>query len=860
MKDFLGTLFRRRRFDDLAAEIDDHIEQRTEELVARGMDRDDALVEARRAFGNRTRIEESGRDVWRLPALDAIAADIRFALRTLRRHPAFAWNVVAISALGIALCVTTFSVVSGILLAPLPFSSPHRVFDFVIRSTEGDISAALTPETYRRVAADSTLIASIASASPGGKVLDAGGEPERLRSAFVTASFFKVYGVAPILGRSFTQAEQDSEAPVTLLSHDSWVSRFRRDSSIIGRSLNLDGKSYTVIGVTPAGFRAHFLTPVELWIPVDARNDGRSSVNGQVRLADGVTSERATAWLATVVRERMESRTTRDSVVATPMLVPIAERIRGDVERPLKVLLASVLLVLLLVSANVATVFLARAAARVHEIEIRRAVGASAGRQAQQMIVESLTLTGIGAVAGTIVSYSATAAVRGLGVLVLPRMDAVAVDWRVLTFAIGALLAMALSGGLAPIVFARRGRRIDGSGARVTRARASAALVVAQIALSVVLLSGGGLLVKSFLRIAPSSPGFATENRAVLAVSLRGRAEFPANDTALALRFMDEVRGRMSRANGVRAVAATSFVPFYGSAANSEVLIPGEPEPQRSFTAYQNIVTPNYFEVMEIPLVRGRAFAESDRTGTLDVAVVNEEAARRWWADKDPIGRQVVLTREGHRPLTVVGVSTNGRLFGSDTRSRPELFYPAAQHFPTFISFIAHTQGDPTAVMRDLKRAIWGVAPRLPITAATSINAVAMGSVRRSRFFAWAMGTFAACAVALSALAVYGLFSFAVTQRKREFGIRLAIGATPGAVGRSVMWRAALIGGSGVAVGVVTARAFSRFLESLLHEVKATDAGVFAMVGTIALGAAVLAACIPAWRALRVDPAMTLRE
>lgn len=860
---FSKLITRRHSSTELEEEIRVHLEEKADELMAAGMSPSDAMAAARRAFGNVTQIREASREVWRSPGVESFLMDVRFALRLLRRHPAFSANVILISALGIGACAATFSLVSGILLSPLPFPHPERVFTVELRAPDGRTSSAVSAAGYLRMADRSPVIESVAHAIPDGAIVDWSGEPERLSGRRVTPSFFGVFGVVPLIGRPFTTDEAVQRERVVLLGHALWRARFNGDSGVVGRALVLDDVSHTIVGVMPAAFRAHYVLEPDLWLPLDVSmtgaSDGSGSVNPIVRLAEGVTRARAETWLATVLGERMVSARSRDSVAATPGLVPIRERIHGDVSRPLQVLLGSVMLVLLLVAANVATMFLARSAARERELGVRRALGASLARQVRQLVTESVTLTALGGLAGVALSYWIIGAIRGLGVRVLPRMDAVTLDWRVATFAVVATILTGVVGGLAPALTARRDARVAAGGARVTGLRLSSALVMVQITLSVVLLVGAGLLAKSFLRVVPTEPGFAIEHRATLTVSLRDLPDYPPDDARAARRFVRDVREALRQVATVRDVAAMSFLPFVGSASYVEIKLSGRPAAERTLMAFENRVTANFFDVMRIPIQRGRAFTEADREGAEPVAIVNETAAARWWPGEDPIGRQVTVQGSEHAAVTVVGVSRDGRLFGPDTRIRPQIFLPAEQANPRFVSFIVHTSGDPRGIARDLRRAVWRVEPRLPVGSAGDVATVALESVRRPRFFAWAMGAFALAAVSLSALAVYGLLTLDVVQRRNEIGIRLAMGATGSRIGALVAGRALMLGLRGALLGLILAGVLSRFLESLLLEVQATDAAVFVAMTLAALAAAALAAGAPAYRASRVDPARTLR-
>jgi predicted permease len=520
------------------------------------------------------------------------------------------------------------------------------------------------------------------------------------------------------------------------------------------------------------------------------------------------------------------------------------------------------MLVLVLVGANIATMFLARSSARLQELRVRRALGASAGRQVRQLITESTTLTAIGGLIGVTASYWTVGMVRGMGTLVLPRIEAVTVDWRVIAFSVVAAVLTGAIGGLAPAV-TTRGESLnarDVSETRVTGRRTSSTLIVVQITLSVMLLVGAGLLLKSFLRILPSEPGFAVENRAVLAVQLSGKSWFPDTDRVSARRFIHDVTERMRRVNGVVDVGVTSFVPLTGSVSSREIEFPGRPRPTTPIQPIQNLISPNYFDVMRMTIRRGRAFNPSDDEGREPVVIVNETAARRWWPSENPIGRQISIHDLTTFNATVIGVVNDARLVGQNTKVGAEIFLPIAQSHPRYISFVAHTDVDPRFVAHDLRKALWSVAPQMPVTTSSDLASIASNSVRRTRFFSSAMTFFAAASVTLCALAVYGLLAFAVVQRRREIGIRLALGASPHRIGGMVIQQALVLGAFGLGFGLLLARWLSKYMESVLVEVSAKDGSVFAWTAVVILSVGVIAACVPAMQAVRIDPVESLRE
>ncbi|HEX6053685.1 MAG TPA: FtsX-like permease family protein, partial [Gemmatimonadaceae bacterium] len=528
----------------------------------------------------------------------------------------------------------------------------------------------------------------------------------------------------------------------------------------------------------------------------------------------------------------------------------------GNVRRPMLVLLGAVLLVLILTTANVATLFLARWTSRAHELGVRRALGASASRETRHLMTESGVLAGLGGVLGIIISVWLVSAVRTLGGHVLPRVESITVDWCVLAFAIVTTLATGAAAGLAPAVAARRRPVTLGSTRVTTRAPgALAALVVAQVALSVMLVIGAGLLMKGFLRVLPEDPGFALDNRATVTVRLGERAAMSSDDPEGQRRFVRDVIAGMARIDGVREVAATAYLPFVRMFALSEIEVPGVPQDGRPFTAFRTTVTPNYLELMRIPVVAGRGFTAGDDGTAERVVVINQTAAARWWPRQTAVGQRVTYTRGRQRvTATVVGISRDARLSGTDTRVRPELFEPLAQGSLNMVSFVAHTDGRSRVTARDLERAVWAVKPDLPVETTTDLATLARESVGPARFYTMTMAAFAGIAVTLTGLGVYAILAFIVAARRREIGIRFALGAPRRHVGTIIVRRAFVLGAAGVVIGSLGARVLTRYIETLLLEVGPTDPTIFLGTALGVLLLAVVAALIPALSAVRVDP------
>jgi predicted permease len=853
--------FLRRSQRDVELEMRAHIDLETDRLIEEGHDPGTARDLARRAFGNMSSAQERYYDSNLLAWWSDARTDVRYAWRRLRRHPAFAASVIAITALGVAACVATFSLVSGILLAPLPFPRPDHVFALEMHARDLE-SAAVPTSIFLDLQRNNPVVEAIGAGEPTRGTLRVDGELLRLPAVRVTPSFFRVYRLVPALGRFFDDRDVDADAPVVMLGYEEWRSRFAGDSAIVGRTLTVNDRPHVVVGVMPPRFLDHSQSQHALWLPMRVKSTAdAASVNAVLRVPDSVDATRASAILASVTG-RIEDFATGDSLTARAALVPIAELVSGNVRQPLLILLAAVLLVLTLVAANVATMFLAQSIARSGEMTVRRALGAGRGRQLRQLITESLTVTAIGGALGVAASVILVDVVRRLGTRVLPRIEDVSIDWRVSVFAVAAIVITGLAGGLAQVFATRRDPSVitAGTSARVSSPKASTSLVVVQVALSTTLLIGAGLLVKGFLKVAPDRPGFAVHNRAAILVDLNARDRTGRDDPELARRRIAAIRDRLASESGVDGVGVTTFLPLTGMVSITDVSLPGARGGARQ-PAYQNLVDAAYFATMQMTIRRGRGITAEDRAGGAPVVVISETAARTWFGAGDAIGQVITVGRGGNRAmLTVVGVVNDTRLSGRSTRPRAQLYLPFDQRpIATRATFAVATRGPAADYLPRLRRAISAADRDVVIESATDMEAIVAESVGRSRFFSVAMGLFAGASVVLSALGVYGLLAFTVSQRRREIGIRKALGASEARIGTAVTTRAGMLGGSGMVVGLAVAYALSRFMESLLTEVAARDAAVFAGAATATLVMSLLAGVIPAYTAVRVDPNAAIR-
>ena len=871
------SVFRKRAMDaELREELTYHVDRDIAERVQAGTDPAEARRLAHARFGGVTHTTESTTDARGTRWLDDLRTDVRYAARLMRRTPGFSALTILIAAVGIGATTLVFSAVNGVLIRPLPFEKPDRLAMLTFRGPDRTPS---TPddEVYSALSQPGPAFASVGGYALASAVLSDAGEPRNADIERVTPSLFTTLGVSAAIGRTFTDREADADEPVVTLGHAFWRQHFAGDSSVIGRTIRLDGAPFVVIGVMPAGFAGPLLRGPDIYRPL--RFYPLQSVNGRtmrpsivVRLKDGLTLAATQASLGATMRFRGVQVISGESVPLTPQLFSLEEIVAGDVTQPLLVLLAAVGFVLALVIANVATLLLARTAAREREMAMRRALGASRGRQVRQVLTETLALTGIGGALGVMVARFGLLSFQNAGVDVLPRVADISLDWRVLVVAALLTFVCGLLAGLLPaltsthgnMTFASKpesgatGRRRDGW--RSLRAT----FVVIEVAVSVVLVVGAGLIIKGFLRVAPSEPGFAVEHRAALAVQLHDSGAYEDATRTTRLKFAQDVARRVAAVRDVRAVAFATFVPLVRSASIRDVTPDAGPsEPKRTpVRSFEHPVSPNYFDVLGIPIVAGRGVADADAAGAELVAVINQTAAARWWQGVNPIGRTFSFNAgrgQGVRTIRVVGVARDVRFEGTDTRTRPEFFVPYAQAPTQSLNFIVATAGDPLANAQALKEQVWAVDPRQPVDDLESLIDIAGESVRGVRFYSVFMAGFAVVALSIAAAGMFGMLSYMVAGRTREIGIRLALGAPRRSISGLVLRQCVMVAAAGLAGGIVVARMLTRFLTSLLLEVSPTDAKVFAAAAVGVLIVAVAASMAPALRAAAVDPITSLR-
>ena len=816
--------------------------------------------------------------------MDTLLADLRYAVRALRKSPGFSAAAILTLALAIGSNTAVFSVVNGVLLRPLPFAEQDRLFMLGEQSRQGGFRPPSYP-TFLDWQAQSSAFVDLAYVRGGGQRLTG---PEGVQSVIVSVvspGFFATLGERPLMGRLFTPEEERAGTHVAVLSYALWQGRFGGDPHILGKTLSLTAGVFSVVGVLPHDVAYPPWANEQLYLPIATvaatervltQRGFHADCRIIGRLKPGVTAEQAKTALDAVARREAAAYPEFNADWISVRQFPLRDEILGETTpRQLLVLLVAVGLVLMIGCVNVANLTLARAGARGRELAIRSALGAGRGRVVRQLLTESLVLASVGAVLGVVIAHGAIALLKRAAPGVLPRLETVRVDGWVLAFALGVTVITAVAVGLFPALRAARPDLTDslkqgtaGAGTGRGRQRLRGALVTSEIALAVVLVVGAGLLIRSLWQLRAVNPGFDAQGLVTFWISPPPtRAQNPARLAALYTQVEDAARALP----GVTSVALTNFTPLSPAGLPSPVEIPGRaPDPERDPRVWFMTVSPGYFRTMRIPLRGGREFTEGDLSGGPAV-IVNEAFARAFWPGLDPIGRQVTLHKavQGRPdfgdplPGTVVGVVGDVRKFSLDTPAEPQVYVPFTRNVWGHMSLVVRTAVVPTGFLATLSRTVRQVDPDIPMTlsdgrsAADTIDITA--GLESRQLDTWLLGSFAAAALLLAAIGIYGLLAYAVGQRRRELGIRLALGASRGDVMAQVVGDGIRLAGMGIGVGVLLALAVTRLLTALLYGVRATDPATFVGVVALLTLVSLVASYLPARRAARVDPMVALR-
>jgi putative ABC transport system permease protein len=880
----IRSLLRRRSVErELDAELRFHLDQQIEENLASGMAPDEARRAALCTIGRLTQYGEECRDMRRVSLIDNLLQDLRFGLRTLRQSPAFTAVAILTLALGIGANTAIFSVVHAALLRPLPYAQPDRLITLGEVRSQQALSGKLTMGSWNAAYPDfldwraqSKTFESLAGFNVDGFTLRGVGEPESVFAVQVTTNFLSTLGVKPFLGRDFYGGEDVASGPhVAILTHGFWRSRFGGDPHVVGRSIQLDSNTVTIVGVLPAEFEFAPRGNVQIWVPLHISRDMATRRNLRWmrvigRLARSATLTQAVAEVD-LINSRLAAAYPAQNAAIRVVIAPLRDRIVGPIQPLLLVLFGAVGFVLLIACANVANLLMARATRRRREFAVRAALGAGRGRLISQLLAESLILASAGAALGLFIARSGTslliAAIPQRLLDSMPFLRDAHADPVVLAFLFGTTIFTGVAFGLAPAVEVSNrsvGETLkDESRASAggVRTRLRQALVVAEIAFSLVLLVGAGLMVKSLTALLDRNPGFDTRRLLTFSVFLPDQS-YPQDPDAI--RFDRDFMGRIRALPGVVGIASTSVVPLTGGGNSIRFVVEGQPSVtgQDSECSIRD-VSAGYFSTMGIPLVAGRFFNDSTDTASAPRRViVNQAWVKRHLHGEYPVGKRIKFTYSPTQPFReIVGVVGDIADAGLDSPEEPILFAPYLQDVNTFITYMMRTAGDPSGAIGAVRAALRSTDPQLILIRPVTMEQIIAQSpsVFLRRYPSFLIGSFAGLALILAMVGLYGLISYSVSQRTREVGIRVALGAQPRDVLRLVVGEGARLTMIGVGVGVLAALGLTQLMRSLLFGVSAVDPLTFAGVALLLTLAATAACYIPARRAIHTDPIIALR-
>jgi predicted permease len=862
---------------ELDRELSFHLDQQIDENIARGMPPDEARFAALRSLGGVAQIQEECRDMRRTRQLETLWSDLRYAVRTLRRTPAF--TIVIVLTLGLAIGANSaiFSVIEGVLLRPLPYPHPDRLVRIYF-SSDTQAKFPLNPNDFRDFRERTRVFDSVAAITRRDAQLSGAGEPVRLRSFNVTAGYFRMLGLSPARGREFTT---DDELPgrgrIAILSDRLWRTRFASDAEIVGRTITLNAQSFSVIGVMPPGARHPGNTfhavadgdTVDLWSPYtfdDDPTDRRSHfMDGIGRLKPGVSPEQANADLSAVLAQLAHEHTGEGWRV---FLVPLHQELVGRSQRMLLVLLGAVGLLLLIACVNAANLLLARSSARVREIAVRSALGAARARIVRQLLTESVVIALAGAALGTLFAVGGVRALVACLPEDFPRAAEIRLDSTVFAFTLIVAVLTGLLFGLVPALTASRtdlqqslregGRGATGTGRQL---RLRNALVAGETALACVLLVAAGLLLHSFVNLLRADPGFRPEQVLTASISLPVERYRTGPQH---IRFFEQLVTSLEALPGVQAAGVGSDLPWTGYDGNADgYRVEGRPAEFNAKTmARYHIASADYFHALGIPLLRGRFFNSHDTADAPTVIIVNEAMATRYWPDEDAIGKRISFRGEPKEKdwIRIVGVVSDIKDQPDGAAARPAFWLPHAQEPDRGMLVVVRSAADPALLANQVRLAVRQIDADLALADLRFMNQIADAALSSQRFVLFLVGLFAGLALVLATIGMYGVISYSVNQRMHEFGLRMALGAKPSDLMRLIVSQGLRLSIAGAAIGLLAAAGLARLLGSLLYGVGGTDPVTFAAVAVIALATTMLACYRPARRATCADPMHSLRS
>ncbi len=841
----IAGLFHKDRTGYLEEEIATHTEMLAAEYMARGMAEPDAHTAARRDLGNVTSFQEQYREQSGFPLLENFWQDLKFAIRTLRRNPAFTLACTATLAVGLGAMTTVLCVVSAFLWKPLPYPSPEHL----VAIKQVDPRNGLWPfsePAWLDLQQRARSLQTVAAYRKVRLSLTGTGDAEMIQAGAVTPSFFPLFGVTPIGGRAFSGQPKE-----VVIGRALWERKWQGNRAVVGRVLALDGESYTVVGIADL---PHDLLPgSEVLIPLTPKaTESRTAhdIEAVGRLAAGVSAAQARAELA-VIGASMAGQSPHSDGGWGLQLIPLSDEVVGPrTSNTIRMIFGAVTFLWLLSCANVAGLQLARNISRRHEMETRQALGASAGRLFGQTLTENCLLALAGALGGTVLAQFALQAVRSFAADSWPRMAQVELTFPTMGIALLILFATTLL--FAPFT----GRPAGLKGGRQISRRTSGrdALIVAQVVIATVLVLCAGLLWQSFLRLEAVDPGFDPDRVLTVQVSLPGRSY----DDLRRVAFFGEAESRLARTPGIVSAGATNIAPFSGDGTANRFRLESDVASSEYRTAAWRAVTPDFFRTLGIPLKQGRLFTERDANGSAEVVIISESMSRKFWPNQDPIGERLLWGRSGS-PKTIVGIVGDLRDLAVDAPPAPTMFRPYAQLSDAPMALVIRTKADPLAVMGDVRKQIAGIDRDAALTF-QPLRREMSKTILGPRVSLTIMAAFAIVALITAAFGLYGLISYRVNQRQQEIAMRLALGAPPGSVRWAIQKRCLMLVCAGLAAGMPLAYGLSMLMKLLLYETQPAQPVAYAMVLLVFGGVALAASYGPARRASRMDPAAAIRH
>lgn len=877
----LRALFRRDTvIDDIDEEFMVHVEMETKENIERGMSPSDARQAALRSFGNVSSLKDAAYEVRGGGMIETLLQDVKYAARGLVKQPTFAVVAVITLALGIGANTAIFSVINDLLLEALPYRDAERLVMVWERTPRGEGTGVTSRANFTSWRQQNTSFESMAAFSDQRFSLTGDGEPEEVTVQLANPELFRVLGVNPIIGRTLTEEDAQPGAPnVAVLSYGLWQRRHGASAQIIGKSITLNGTPVTVVGVMPSDFQWHITKtsgtgrPAEIWTVLAMPTGEGAPSRGRflsvvARLKPGVSSAQAQTEMQTIAA-RLAQEFPRYNHGWSAEVIPLREQFVGNVRLALWIILGAVGLVLLIACANVANLLLSRAAAREKEIAVRAALGASRWRIVRQLLTESLVLAMLGTLLGLALAWWGMKALVAISPRDLVNLQTVGLNFTVLAWTIGISVVTGIVFGLAPALEASRinlnnalkeGKGSDSQGPRSHRLRS--ALVITEVALALVLLVGAGLLIRSFISLNRIDTGFDKDNILTMVVRLPD-AKYSEDQQIVA--FFRQASERIAALPGVSAAGMVNYLPLYGGlGARTIFTIEGKPEPppgqEIELSTHVRVANPGYFSTMNIPLLRGRNFADQENSEARHVVLISESLARKHFAGEDPIGKRIsVMMFEKPNPTEIIGIVGDARYESLVEQPEPTVYFPHPELTYPFMTLVLRTSGNPTDIAPAVRREVRQIDPEQPVSDVRTMNQVLADTVARARFNTLLLALFAGLATLLAAVGIFGVMNYSLTLRTREIGLRMALGAQHREVQMLMLKQGMLLTLIGTVIGIAGALALTRLMSSLLFGVKPTDPATFTVIGLFLMMVALIACYLPARRATRIDPMIALR-